>query len=84
MSLWPRCFGPPCISSVVIFIMPYDLAQRRRHDFTSVWRKRDSRAERAKKFFYTPRFSKCTSKQIIISTEYTEIYCLFVALINTS
>ncbi len=46
--------------------------------------KRDSRAERAKKIILFPRFYKCggTSKQIIISIEYTEIGCLFVALIN--
>ena len=43
--------------------------------------KRDSRAEQAKKISLYPHFSICwgTSKQIIISIEYTEI-CLWLSL----
>ena len=43
--------------------------------------KHDSRAERAKKIFCTPHFSKCGEyKQANVSFEYTEICCLVVAL----
>jgi hypothetical protein len=65
------------------FIRGASRTQGRRREFKSGVLKRDSRAERAKKYF-VPHFHKYggTSKQIIISIEYTEIGCLFVALIN--
>jgi len=47
--------------------------------------KHDSRAERAKKIFLYPHFSKCVGyKQANVSFEYIEICCLIVALINMS
>ena len=63
--------------------LPVSPDQGRRRDFKS-GDKRDSRAERSKKI--VPHFSERggTSKQIIISIEYTEFCCLVVALINMS